>query len=489
MRNKNKFLLLSLILSSAFVVSAQNNSTPEPNKSPEPNNAEPVIISQAGDENKSKAIATTSTPTQTQAVIEKTALDSDVVQKRLTRVRALAASRNLYAAGNELKLLLASTNDPAVRNVAQVMLMSIYIDQGDHVGAMTLLDEAFKSRNPAKESASGAYYAMAGQVLNGARTHLERYRAYSLSLTDPELPTESANDLNRLRELVEKVAAQAKEISNANPKAWDAMALLEDSAKLRAYMARDQFDRSEWDDEWSMARQRMSDSATRITANGTTRQMPTRPSVPKQNQTNTSVANNSPTVKPPVESKPNSTTETASTTKQPENKTGTPSEAASRTKQSVAEKKSETLVEKNKTETDKASAKKNNEQKSAQKNSNEQSASNKSTSNTESKPQTNNQTEAPNSTAVNVGSLIPFATRDYKPTYPPTARMARITGVVVIELVVDEKGDVLSAVCKSGPELLRSVALDAAKRWKFRPTTKDGQPTKMSGVLSFNFSL
>jgi protein TonB len=267
--------------------------------------------------------------------------------------------------------------------------------------------------------------------------------------------------------LVEKVAAQAKEISEANPKAWDAMALLEDSAKLRAFMARDQFDRSEWDNEWSMARQRMSDSATRITANGTTRQQQTRPPVPKQTTTSTPVANNAPVVKPPVENKPNPTNETASTTNPP-----------------VVEKKSEPVVEKPKTNTETTSAKKNNEQTTPPKKNNEQAEANKTA---QSKPET--KSESSNSTAVNVGSLIPFATRDYKPTYPPTARMARITGVVVIELVVDEKGDVLSAICKSGPELLRSVALDAAKRWKFRPTTKDGQPAKMSGVLSFNFTL
>lgn len=484
MRSKKLFLLLSLILSAAVAVNAQSNNnsnTPAPNKTNDPGNSEPVIISQAGEENKNVAMktapATTTTNTNTNT-FSKSQLESETVQKRLMRVRALAASRNLYAAAEELKSLLASTNEAAVRDVAQVMLLSIYIDQGNHAGAVSLLDEAFRLRSATKDSIGSVYFAMAGQVLNGARLHLDRYRAYNLNLTDPELPAESASDLSRLRTLVEKVITQSKEISNTNPKAWDAMALLEDATKLRSMMARDQFDRSEWDDEWNLARQRMADSATKITMINAPRTQQNTQAATKQTSTPFPVPNNGPVFKSPVENKPaaNNTDTQATATNQP----------------SAIEKKSEPVTETAKTNSNAndVAVKKAGEQ-PAPKSNNEQVASKSvDTSKTsENHPTNNKQTASSDTQLVSVGSLIPFATKPFSPSYPTIARNARVTGVVIVELVVDEKGDVVSAKCTSGPEMLRSSALDAAKRWKFRPTLKDGQPARMSGMISFNFAL
>jgi len=466
------FRLSFLVLLSALAVSAQsssssvpdqNKTTSTPNKTTStPNNtSDPVIISQAGKENETKTNA--STPPA--PVGNSASLDSETVQKRLMRIRALAASHNLNAAATELKSLLASSNDAAVRDVAQVMLMSVYIEQGNHTGAMGLLDETYRARLKTKESANRIYFALAGQVLNGAKSHVERYRVYGLSINDSELPPESVKDLNGLRLLVEKVVSQSKEIVNIDSKAWDAMSLLEDSTKVRALMARDQFDRSEWDNEWNMARLIASDS-TKIVTKGTPR-LQQNNTMSKATVPQPPTANIQTVPKPAGENSSHAAiTFNASTVKENPQPT---------------EKKEEPKPEEKKTVSSNETAQKTESKPPVVANTNPSATQNKDvvlTSQKSAEPQT-----------ISVGSLFPRATRQVSPVYPNTAKTARITGVVVIEMIIDEKGNVISAQCKSGHDMLKASALDAAKRWKFKPQTRDGQPIRMSGVISFNFTL
>jgi protein TonB len=75
------------------------------------------------------------------------------------------------------------------------------------------------------------------------------------------------------------------------------------------------------------------------------------------------------------------------------------------------------------------------------------------------------------------------------PTYPDTARRLRMSGLVTVEVVVDETGKVISAQATSGPPALREVAAQAALRAKFSPTKLSGQPVKVSGLITYKFSL
>ena len=89
---------------------------------------------------------------------------------------------------------------------------------------------------------------------------------------------------------------------------------------------------------------------------------------------------------------------------------------------------------------------------------------------------------------VNIGSLIEQATQRVNPSYPVFAKTAHVTGIVRVDLVIDEKGSVVSAQSSTGPSMLRQAAIDASKRWKFRPTIRDGKPVSVSGFLNFNFT-
>ena len=65
----------------------------------------------------------------------------------------------------------------------------------------------------------------------------------------------------------------------------------------------------------------------------------------------------------------------------------------------------------------------------------------------------------------------------------------RMAGVVVVEVVLDETGKVISASATSGPAALRDAAVQAALRARFSPTKLSGQPVKVSGVINYKFAL
>jgi protein TonB len=102
-------------------------------------------------------------------------------------------------------------------------------------------------------------------------------------------------------------------------------------------------------------------------------------------------------------------------------------------------------------------------------------------------------TEATNADAsigtVNVGSLLGYATEKVAPAYPSAARSMRAAGVVKVEVVLDENGEVAEVKNATGPSLLVAAAKDAIHKWKFRPVTRDGQAVRAEGYVNFNFTL
>lgn len=71
--------------------------------------------------------------------------------------------------------------------------------------------------------------------------------------------------------------------------------------------------------------------------------------------------------------------------------------------------------------------------------------------------------------------------------YPPTARMMGAFGTVRVQVTVSETGQVIEATAVSGHKALRPAAVEAALMWVFKPTTVNGVPVKVQGILSFNF--
>jgi TonB family protein len=74
-----------------------------------------------------------------------------------------------------------------------------------------------------------------------------------------------------------------------------------------------------------------------------------------------------------------------------------------------------------------------------------------------------------------------------QPQYPAIARAAKASGTVNVEVLVDELGSVIAAHAVSGHPLLQSAAVSAARQAKFTPTSVNGEPTRISGILTYNF--
>ncbi|HEV2522235.1 MAG TPA: energy transducer TonB [Candidatus Acidoferrales bacterium] len=74
------------------------------------------------------------------------------------------------------------------------------------------------------------------------------------------------------------------------------------------------------------------------------------------------------------------------------------------------------------------------------------------------------------------------------PEYPVLARQARLSGVVVIEAIIDEHGNVTGMRVVSGHPLLVSSALAAVSKRKYEPTVLDGEPTPIDLRVEVSFS-
>ena len=75
------------------------------------------------------------------------------------------------------------------------------------------------------------------------------------------------------------------------------------------------------------------------------------------------------------------------------------------------------------------------------------------------------------------------------PAYPPMARQMRVGGTVEIEAVIGVDGRLREIHVKSGHPLLVKAAVDAVRQWVYEPTTLNGVPVEVVGVILVTFHL
>ncbi|MCA1625175.1 MAG: tetratricopeptide repeat protein [Acidobacteria bacterium] len=73
------------------------------------------------------------------------------------------------------------------------------------------------------------------------------------------------------------------------------------------------------------------------------------------------------------------------------------------------------------------------------------------------------------------------------PPYPPEARLKGASGAVNVSVTIDETGKVIFACATTGAKEFHRVTEAAAYQSKFHPTTLQGKPVRVTGVIVYNF--
>ncbi len=93
--------------------------------------------------------------------------------------------------------------------------------------------------------------------------------------------------------------------------------------------------------------------------------------------------------------------------------------------------------------------------------------------------------------AVRVGSRVMESKliRKVDPVYPEPAKRARVSGNVIVQVTVNEAGDVSDAQVVNGHPLLNDAAIAAVRQWKYNPTLLDGNPISVVTTVTVIFAL
>lgn len=88
------------------------------------------------------------------------------------------------------------------------------------------------------------------------------------------------------------------------------------------------------------------------------------------------------------------------------------------------------------------------------------------------------------------GITQPVITRKVEAKYSVGAYKAKVSGAVILCAIVDTKGRIDRLAVKSSADpLLEEPALEALKRWRFRPAQLNGVPVSVAVELEFVFTL
>jgi TonB family protein len=88
-----------------------------------------------------------------------------------------------------------------------------------------------------------------------------------------------------------------------------------------------------------------------------------------------------------------------------------------------------------------------------------------------------------------IASDEPEAIQAVEASYPSLARQMKVQGSVLLQAFVGPDGGIRDLRVLSGPSILVSAALEAARQWRFKPYLQNGRPVETQAKIVVNFSM
>jgi len=76
-----------------------------------------------------------------------------------------------------------------------------------------------------------------------------------------------------------------------------------------------------------------------------------------------------------------------------------------------------------------------------------------------------------------------------QPVYPALARQARVQGSVELRAIISRAGTIENLIVVRGHPMLSAAAIDAVRRWRYRPYLLNSQPVEVETGITVNFLL
>jgi protein TonB len=76
-----------------------------------------------------------------------------------------------------------------------------------------------------------------------------------------------------------------------------------------------------------------------------------------------------------------------------------------------------------------------------------------------------------------------------QPVYPTLARQARVQGAVELRAIISKAGTIENLIVVRGHPMLATAAIEAVRRWRYRPYLLNNEPIEVETEITVNFVL
>jgi periplasmic protein TonB len=99
------------------------------------------------------------------------------------------------------------------------------------------------------------------------------------------------------------------------------------------------------------------------------------------------------------------------------------------------------------------------------------------------------QAPKPQRLRVSSGVAEKNKTHDVQPKYPQEARDKGIEGDVILQATIDTRGHMANLRLAQGDPILGAAAIDAVKKWRYKPYILNGKPVEVETTVKIQFHL